>query len=283
MKKKILIPTDFSKNAWSALSYAIELYKEEDCNFYLLNVYSVSSYVTGNMMAPEPGEMMYEASRKVSREGLDRLLKKLSFRDEYSGHKYETISAFGSLIETIKDIVAKKDIELIVMGTKGATNAIDIAFGSNTVSVMEKVRNCPVLAIPPDIVYFEPREIAFPTSFKTHYKRRELKYLVEISKITNAPIRILHVSETEELSQDQIDNKQLLEEIFDGSEFSFHTLRNTDVQTGLDCFVQSRDIDMVAFINKKHNFFASIFSRPMVKTLGEHSKVPVLALHDFRN
>ena len=29
MKKKILLPTDFSKNAYNAINYAIELYKEE--------------------------------------------------------------------------------------------------------------------------------------------------------------------------------------------------------------------------------------------------------------
>ncbi len=38
--KNILLPTDFSDNAYNALRYAAELYKEEDCTFFLLNTYT---------------------------------------------------------------------------------------------------------------------------------------------------------------------------------------------------------------------------------------------------
>ncbi len=40
---------------------------------------------------------------------------------------------------------------------------------------------------------------------------------------------------------------------------------------------------MIAFINKKHNFFGSIFSNPMVKELGNNPNISVLTLHDLRN
>ena len=43
MKKKILIPTDFSKNAWGAISYAIDLFKNEACEFYILNAYDIDA------------------------------------------------------------------------------------------------------------------------------------------------------------------------------------------------------------------------------------------------
>ena len=89
--------------------------------------------------------------------------------------------------------------------------------------------------------------------------------------------------EEKELSKEQNEKKALLESCFEGLKYSFHTLENTDVQTGLNIFAQSRNSEMIAFINKKHSFFGSIFSRPLVKDLGLNAKVPVLALHDFRN
>jgi hypothetical protein len=55
------------------------------------------------------------------------------------------------------------------------------------------------------------------------------------------------------------------------------------LQEGVRCFVQSRESEMIAFVNKKHNFFGSIFSNPMVKELGMHTNVPLLAMHDLRN
>lgn len=38
--KRILLPTDFSENSWNAIQYAMELYKEDVCTFYLLNAYT---------------------------------------------------------------------------------------------------------------------------------------------------------------------------------------------------------------------------------------------------
>jgi len=73
MKKKILLPTDFSKNAWTAISYAIELYKNDECDFYLLNTFQVSGYVIESMMVPEPGEKLYDIAKEKSEKGLGRV------------------------------------------------------------------------------------------------------------------------------------------------------------------------------------------------------------------
>ncbi len=283
MKKKILLPTDFSKNAWSAISYAIELYKNEECDFYILNSFYTTGYALESMMVPEPGERLYEDAKGHSEKELSKILERLSFRDDSLKHKFFAISQFNNLLAAIQDVVEKKDIEMIVMGTKGTGNARDIIYGSNAVLVMEKVRNCPVMMIPDEIIYEEPKEIVFPTAYKTPFKRRELNYLIEFAKISNAAIRILHVTNEDMLNEDQKNNRELLKEYFDGISYTFHTLRNVDIQTGLNCFVESRDSDIITFINRKHNFFGSVFSKPLVKNLGHHAKVPVLALHDLKN
>ena len=44
MKKKILVATDFSKNAWNAIVYALELYKNTACDFYVLNTFVCRDY-----------------------------------------------------------------------------------------------------------------------------------------------------------------------------------------------------------------------------------------------
>ncbi|OED39974.1 universal stress protein [Flavobacteriaceae bacterium (ex Bugula neritina AB1)] len=284
MKKKILLPTDFSKNAWNAIAYAIELYKNEACDFYILHAFQVSDYAMDSMMVPEPGNGIYEEKKRTSEKEFVKIMKRLSFRDTYPNHKFYTILQHNNVLEAIKDVVEKKDIEMIIMGTQGTTSAKDIIYGSNTVLVMEKERNCPVMAIPEDITYKEPKEIVFPTDYKINVKHRELKYLIELASISNASIRILHIAENDDgLSSEQEENKKLLEEYFEGLDFTFHTLHNIDVKSGLSSFVESRGSDIITFINKKHSFFGSIFSRPMVKDLGHHARVPVLALHDLTN
>lgn len=283
MKKKILLPTDFSKNAWNAITYVTELYKNEECEFYLLNAFSIKAYDIDSLMVAKPGDQDYELAAEKSQKGLDKILKLLELHQTNSNHEFFTMNFFGIPLDAVKEAVESKDINLVVLGAKGETDAKSIAYGSNAIEVMEKSRNCPVLMIPGDLNYHEPKEIVFPTSFKTHFKRRELDYLYEISKITNAKVRILHINEEEQLSEKQGQNKDLLEDCLDGLDYSFHWLDNVDVNTGLHNFVQSRGSDMIAIINKKHTFFEKLFTRPMVEDLGYNSRIPVLVMHDLRN
>jgi len=284
MKKKILLATDFSKNAWNAIVYALELYKETECDFYILNSFTATEYLTDSLMVPEPGQDAYEDAKAESEDGLTEVSRMITFREENnSKHNFTCISKFDNLLKAINEIVEEKDIELVVMGTKGETNSFSLLFGSNAVDVMEKIRNCPVLVIPEEADSVYPKEIVFPTNYKTHIKRHELNHLVEIVKISKASIKILHIAEGKELDEQQINNQKLLQEYFEEIDYSFHLLSHMERSSAINCFVESRESDMIVFINKKHTFFGSIFSQPLVKNITYHTKVPVLVLHDLRN
>lgn len=282
MKKKILIPTDFSKNAFNAIRYAVELYKEEEVDFYILNSYFSTGYTTDNLLIPESGSGTFEAIKMDSENAMEKLKNNLKAIPNQAGHTYHYLCEFGLFLEVVKNSVATYDIELIVMGSRGETDNTKIVFGSNTVVLMEKIRECPVLAIPGTASFKGLNEIVFPTGFKNHFKRRELEHLCEISRITKAPIRVLHVSKTTGLSQEQKEQKTLLEACFNGLEYTFHFLDTTHIQTALNIFTESRNSEMIAFINKKHSFFEMFFSKPLVRDLGYNPKVPVLALHDLQ-
>jgi len=284
MKRKILLPTDFSKNAWHAINYATTLYKSDQCDFYLLNVFSATGNVMESLMNLEPGSELYEIAKSKSEDGLSKQLNMLTLRDTHNPkHHFESISTFNNTIEAIKNLVEEKDIDIIVMGTKGETNSRKSAFGSTAIYVMEKVRNCPVIVVPENAVQTMPKEIVFPTSYKTHFKKRELYYLMDIAKKCNAHIAILHISQSDALNEKQENYKTILEEYFSELSFSFHELSAYDIEPAVNLFVESRGSDMVAFINKKHAFFGSIWSNPMVKGITFHSKVPILVMHDLRN
>ncbi|KGL62502.1 universal stress protein [Polaribacter sp. Hel1_85] len=284
MKRKILLPTDFSKNSWHAIKYALELYKNDHCDFYILNVFTAPKNIMESLMNSEPGSELYELEKEKSEKGLVKILDLLKVQvSENQKHHFKTISIFNDPLEAIKNIVEKEDIEMIVMGTKGITNSRKVAYGSTAIYVMEKVRNCPVIVVPEIARHILPKEIVFPTSYKTHYKRRELNHLIEIAKKCDSNIEILHVFEEEKLDKNQEQHKEMLKEIFEDVSYSFHELSINSVEAAITIFVESRDSDMVAFINKKHAFFGSILTQPLVKELGFNSLVPILVMHDLRN
>ncbi|NNE32435.1 MAG: universal stress protein [Winogradskyella sp.] len=284
MTRKILIPTDFSKNATKALRYAIELYKNDACEFYLLNVFTAGGNIMEDLMNMEPGTELYETRKLQSENGLAKISDMIAMTvDHNPKHHFETISVFNNPIEAIKKVVDQKDIELIVMGTKGETHSRGSVFGSTATYVMEKVRNCPVIVVPLNAKSIMPKEIVFPTNYKTNFKKRELWYLTDIAKKSDATIIVLHISEEVELSEEQEEKKALLEDILEDTKHKSHVLSQSSVETAINIFIESRDSDMVAFINKKHAFFGSILTDPLVKNISFHSQVPILVMHDLRN
>ena len=284
MKHKILVPTDFSVNAWQALNYAQELFKNDHCEFYILNVFSATGNVVDSLLNMEPGSELYETAKLRSEDGLAKVLDMIAIKGgDNPKHHFETISKFNNTIEAIKNLVEEKDIEIIIMGTKGETASRSKIFGSVAMYVMEKVRNCPVLVVPQHVIQKMPKEIVFPTSYKTHLKKRELNYLIKLAKNCNASIRILHIAKEDELDEKQLNNKRLLKEYFEEIDHSFHLLSPMEIPSAVKCFIQSRESDMLAFINKKHAFFGSILTKPLVKEIGYDPKVPILVMHDLRN
>ncbi|TQO37067.1 nucleotide-binding universal stress UspA family protein [Arenibacter algicola] len=278
MKRRILCPTDFSKNAQNAIEYAVKLFKNETCVFYILNTYNAEPYTMELAIARD-----LEEFRKKSIGGLRVILEWLSHDDNSRNHEFHVVSECGNLLDIIKTMVDKQDIEMVVMGTQGATNSRIEICGSQTVLAMEEIRNCPVLAIPSKTIYKEIKEIVFPTDYRTTFKRREFQYLVDIAKMSNSSIVVLNVvNKNESLDEDQVNNKNLLKDYFEDLDYSFHTLKNNDVQAAINSFIESRGSDMVSFINRRHSFFGMILSRPMVKNLNYHTGIPVLALHEIR-
>src|SRR5690606_28009368 len=102
-----------------------------------------------------------------SQKGLEKIEKKI--QKEYSNpkHKFEKISAFSLLNEEIKQQVKEKNIDLVVMGTQGATGAEQILFGTHTVHAIKRVK-CPLLAIPSGFPFKSPVNILFPTDFEVN-------------------------------------------------------------------------------------------------------------------
>ena len=285
MSKKILLPTDFSKNSWNALVYALNLYKDEECTFYLLNVFQLYDFPSDTIRDADPGDVEYEKEKKKSESGLESLLDGIKMRNGPSNHHFEIISKYNKVIDAVRETVKEKGIEFLIMGTKGENNPKTTLYGSNAVDVIEKVQNCPVLVLPPDINFDnkDNNEIVFATNFKTLYNHHELDYLVDIAKRSKTAVRVLYVQGSDKLSSVQEDNKKVLSDHLEEVVYTFHTLTNIKVAEGIHSFIESRGSGMLALVNKKHGFFSSIFSKSLVKEIGQKPQVPVLILHVLKN
>ncbi len=157
--KRILVPTDFSDNAYDALYYATRLFKNESCQFYILNTsHDEEMHVLASMIDTSDADVQI---RKEANERLIETLHSIVRDTEDFKHTFETILSSKKLLETIEDTVKEKSIDLIVMGTKGATGAKGFFVGSNTSNIIEKIKCCPVLAVPDEFNFEDTEKATF--------------------------------------------------------------------------------------------------------------------------
>lgn len=282
MNKRVLLPTDYSKNALNAIRYALELYRNVRCDFYILNAFHVSGYTLESMSVPEAGEPNYEAAKKASEEGMERLMQMVRLHPQNDKHRFYTISMFNSLIEAVRHVIDDKDIDIIVMGTKGISASKARIFGTNTINVMEQIKQCPVLAVPETYIFEPPKKIVFPTDYKSHFKRKRIQSLLELVEIFESKIDVVHIDRDNDgqLNKKERENQKLLMEILEGTDYEMHFLPSEEVSRALQQFVSDNECDMLAFLNRRHPFFASLLANPLVKKLGHDPDVPILELND---
>ena len=117
--KKILLPTDFSENSWNAISYALNLFKNETCTFYLLNAYTPVIYHVEYVLVNPAQYGLGDAVRENALKQLDIFKDRMTKTFKNPKHTIETIAAFNTLVSEVKELVAKKKIDFTGITKKG--------------------------------------------------------------------------------------------------------------------------------------------------------------------
>jgi nucleotide-binding universal stress UspA family protein len=280
MDKKILVPTDFSIASWNALLYAIKLYEKSECNFYILNSYSKETHGSGNIALLDPDEAFNTYAEMRSKEGLGHMLTQLLNLESNLKHRFHVISESTLLLNAVQNLNKELKFDMVVMGAKGLHNKESESYGKQTLEIIKNIRKCPILVVPANVSFDYPQEIVLSTNFQNRIKSSEIKYLIEIAKISNANIQILSLAEADKLTFKQKRNKVQIRQHLKGIGHSFNTLKNVKMATALSCFVEIRHANMISYVDKKPSLWERLgFGKFSLNKLGYYSDVPVLALH----
>ena len=275
--KSILLPTDFSQNSINAIHYVHDMFKGERCEFYLLNVQKASSYISDDLMTLQPTTTIYENLIQNSKKSIEKIVTNVQKKYAKDNHVYHTLVDYDNFIDAIEQLVKTKDICLIAMGTKGATGADKVLFGSNTVKVIQH-NDCPVLAVPNNCKFRMLNKIAFTSNYLTHYKKEELKPLITLANKFASKIDVLHITKGEHLTEGQENNRAFLDELFSNLNHEFINLANTDLFETVEHYIQYNDMDLLAMMSRKHSFLERLFTRHNVEKFAFKISIPLLVM-----
>jgi hypothetical protein len=198
----------------------------------------------------------------------------------YPEVQIECISTSGLLEENIEKLTEELEIDLVVMGTTGATGLKEIFLGSNTSHAIENL-DCPVLAIPEHITFSPIKKIFYATDFQSE-DIEIIHNLCGLSKLNNAEVIVGHISTPESKGKDT----ELLEWFIELSgpkiccqEIRFIIHENNDFFNGINEIIEKESINLLALSTAKKSFLNKLFGVNHTKTLVCHQMVPMLAFH----
>lgn len=275
----VLIPTDFSENAWNAIKYGLQFFEREPANFYLLHV-SLSNRQTSSEDTVANSIFFDLKHTSGIEEKLIEIKKRIEDSFPNTNHRFYALQEHTFFIEGIKRCIDEKRIDFILMGTKGASGLKEATIGSRTGEVITRVK-CPTLVIPENAEYVPPKKIVFPTDFNSYYKNKVLLTLAEIMAINEAELHVLHMSPKKRaLTPLQRENKSFLEDFLEEKPTSFHFSAGQNFENGLSAFIAEEGIDMIAMVAKNINFFQRLLFKPSVTKISYHTHTPFLVLHE---
>jgi len=276
--KQILFPTDFSEAANTAFIYALRFADSFDAELVILHVYDLPIVETPPL--PESTKEIFDIVEMNQFESFREQLPELhQLADRRNlGHvKMRNILLYGDLIYNINKVCADEAIDLIVMGTKGATGLKETFLGSSTASVITNAK-VPVLGIPAEAEYHPIKSIAFTTQYKDK-DNDALARTLDIARKFEASVSCLYIKNDDD--PEDIEERINEWKIFYRSEkIDFFNIAGDHIEQTILDFIENQKVGMLVMRTHKRGFFESLFHRSLTKKLAYHTKIPLLVFHE---
>lgn len=266
--KNIIVPFDFSHNSRNALEYAAQFSKQMESRLHIFHAYDRSEVLEGVKVATTISAMEDTKAKMMSRFDLAE--------DQVQSYVLQ-----GEFIEEVIQFIESNDIDLIVIGTRGASGLRELLVGSNTVQLMQEVRVIPMLVVPEKADYHPLRNILLCSDLHEIADDDALDLVKEIAVAYEADVRLAHVEKGNGLpTYEKVLEKRREMHIFEPEvDCTYKRIVAKDILEGIKYYMDKKsDNDMVAMVYRTHSFFETIFGMNHTHEMAYHSTVPLLVL-----
>jgi nucleotide-binding universal stress UspA family protein len=269
--KSILIPTDFSDLSTNALQVAVKMAQRHEAK--LLIVHVVHTYYMIDRGGKQViGSETVQENINNAKIKLDEL--QISLHEEFS-ITIETKISTESLLDTINDLVAIEQVDLVVMGTSGRQNIKQLILGSNSYNILLNA-NCSVLLIPENFKKTSFKKILFPVRVN-HELDQKADLSILLANKNNGGINLLgvgHLDKMEEVKKDYIAMKRnlKLKSAEYESEFQLsHDNAEVIIQAAID-----KESDIIILADEDEDSWKSFMADNFFKKMINGTNIPLL-------
>jgi len=270
--KKILVPCDFSDPAVQAFKMAVEIANQSNGEVLLLNVVELPVMHESVLM---PTLSFEEAFIKDMRVHAEKNFAKMKDKWAKEGPKVSSFIEFGGTTPTIRDFVKDKKVDLILMGTHGASGVKEFFIGSNTEKIV-RTAGVPVMSIKKQVKLSAVKNIVFPTTGDTTHEEivTEVKLLQNFFKAT---LHVLYVNTPSSFKRDLEIKPQLkaFAKRFMLKDYTLNVWNDYSEEEGLKNFVIDTKADLIAMATHGRRGLNHLMSGSIAEDAVNHINCPI--------
>ena len=274
--KIILLPTDFSENSKNAVDYAMALCEKWECTFYVLNVQKQSEFLLDDLMVAPVNNSVHQAIAQDNEKELKQFVSNIKKQYKNKNFSFKPLFDFDSLPEAINQAVTLKAIDLIIMGTNGATGAKEVVFGSNTLNVIRKV-NCPILTIPENHTFSGMESVLFSTEDCKDFNKKGVKPLTDILSTFKAKLSILDL-DFANYPDEHNNHSKCLKYLFDKQAFTYYSVTQVPSPMAISTITQLHKYEIHALFIESKSFLERFINGSVTNEISYNSTLPLLIL-----
>lgn len=261
--KSLLVPVDFSPASVNAARFAANVALKEGARLILLHAYRLpvsTSEMPVLVSLSEVEEAAYEDMR--------RLESKLN--NEFADLEIEGVCRMGFAVESIIEAGANFQPQLIVMGMRGHSGAVERILGSNTTALMKRAF-CPVLIVPEFAQYADPQVLVVGCDHPGAISPRVREQVKHYGQVFNCHIEYLSIS-----------NKKpeplLQAEVNADPNYKAVTLQGEDVIEEINHYMDQTENGWLVMMPHRYSLLESIFHISKTRKMAWHTHVPLLSI-----
>ena len=274
--KRIVVPTDFSASATSAMNYAVEMAKDIGAAIHLYHVYQVPVAVSDVPVVI----VSVEELKKNAEEQLEYLKKGLEHITSDKPVTVTTEATMGNTVDELEELCKRMHPFMVVMGSRGSTGMERILFGSTTLTAIKHL-TCPVIVVPPGSNYKGIKKVGFACDFRKVIETTPTHYIEELVKLFGASLHVLNVDyENKHFKPETPEESLYLHTLLKDLNPQYHFIEEKDIEDGINKFAEENNLDLVITIPKKHKLLDGLFRKSSTRQLVFESHIPVLCIHE---
>jgi len=271
--KRILVPVDFSKEAEAAARVAATIAKKTNSEIFLVHMLELPVTTIDpaemNTISSEPQIIYF---MKLAHKKFETF-KKLPF---LKGIRVVETVQFQHAFSGIIDESIKNNIDLIVMGSQGASGLQEMFIGSNTEKVVRKSK-VPVLVIKKDIKDFDIKNIVFASDFNKESKTT-FQRVIDFANIFDADINLLYVNTIHNFNTSDVIEERIAKFMndFDFSKYTTNIYNDISIEKGILSFGRKINADLIALNTHGRSGLSQLFNGSIGQELANHALRPVV-------